>query len=329
MSCASDNRVRPCRRPRAAAASLVAVVEVCEARRLLALVPTTYEQYLLELINRARADPAAEASRLHISLNEGLPAGTISADAKQPLAMDGALVQSIRNHLVWLRTNGKFQHEGSGGSTPQQRMSTAGYNFGTGASGSAENLGLSLAANTGDVAAHVTTLYQNLFTDGDIAGRGHRINLLNGSMREVANAEEEGVTFEWLAAPRALSGEAEAVTGVRAIRMRLGAPDASGRQSPEEIPGGDFDRPAQLVLKALGFEPENLPETWSAPDLKVTRWGTIKADFRSHATSLPGVFAAGDIVRGASLVVWAIRDGREAAESILTYLASQEVVAAE
>lgn len=141
-----------------------------------------------------------------------------------------------------------------------------------------------------------------------------------GSMREVSNAEEEGVTFEWLAAPRALSGEAEAVTGVRAIRMRLGAPDASGRQSPEEIPGGDFDRPAQLVLKALGFEPENLPEAWSAPDLKVTRWGTVKADVRNQMTNLDGVFAAGDIVRGASLVVWAIKDGRDAADAIHRYL---------
>lgn len=141
-----------------------------------------------------------------------------------------------------------------------------------------------------------------------------------GSMREVANAEEEGVTFEWLAAPRALSGEAEAVSGVRAIRMRLGAPDASGRQSPEEIPGGDFDRPAQLVLKALGFEPENLPQLWSAPDLKVTRWGTVKADVRNQMTNLDGVFAAGDIVRGASLVVWAIKDGRDAADAIHRYL---------
>jgi glutamate synthase (NADPH/NADH) small chain len=141
-----------------------------------------------------------------------------------------------------------------------------------------------------------------------------------GSMREVSNAEEEGVTFEWLAAPRALSGEAEAVTGVRAIRMRLGAPDASGRQSPEEIPGGDFDRPAQLVVKALGFEPENLPQSWSAPDLKVTRWGTVKADVRNQMTNLDGVFAAGDIVRGASLVVWAIKDGRDAADAIHRYL---------
>ena len=112
-------------------------------------------------------------------------------------------------------------------------------------------------------------------------------------------------------------------------KMRLGAPDASGRQSPELIEGADYVEPAELVIQALGFEPEAIQTLWGVPDLAVTRWGTIKADFRSHATSLPGVYAAGDIVRGASLVVWAIRDGREAAESILSYLAQPAAVAAE
>jgi glutamate synthase (NADPH/NADH) small chain len=141
-----------------------------------------------------------------------------------------------------------------------------------------------------------------------------------GSLREVSNAEEEGVTFEWLAAPRSVLGDASGVSGVRAIRMRLGAPDASGRQSPEEIEGGDFERPAQLVIKALGFEPENLPELFAASDLKTTRWGTVKADVRHQMTNLDGVFAAGDIVRGASLVVWAIKDGRDAADAMHRYL---------
>jgi glutamate synthase (NADPH/NADH) small chain len=141
-----------------------------------------------------------------------------------------------------------------------------------------------------------------------------------GSMREVANAEEEGVVFEWLASPRAVMGEADRVTGVRSARMRLGPPDPSGRQAPEEIEGADFDRPAQLVIKALGFEPEDLPSQWSAPDLKTTRWGTVKADLRTLATNIDGVFAAGDIVRGASLVVWAIRDGRDAADAMHRYL---------
>ena len=113
---------------------------------------------------------------------------------------------------------------------------------------------------------------------------------------------------------------AQNTQGVRAARMRLGAPDASGRQTPEEIEGGDFDLPADLVIKALGFDPEDLPAAFGAGDLALTRWGTVKADFKTMMTSLDGVFAAGDIVRGASLVVWAIRDGRDAAEAIHTYL---------
>ena len=149
-----------------------------------------------------------------------------------------------------------------------------------------------------------------------------------GSMREVQNAEEEGVEFVWLSAPKGFTG-GTSVEGVMVQRMRLGAPDASGRQSPEVIEGADYVEPADLVIQALGFEPEALPTLWGVPDLAVTRWGTIKADFRSHATSLPGVYAVGDIVRGASLVVWAIRDGREAAESMLTYLAQAASVAAE
>ena len=148
-----------------------------------------------------------------------------------------------------------------------------------------------------------------------------------GSQREVANAEEEGVEFVWLSAPKGFSGEP--VDGVIVQKMRLGAPDSTGRQMPELIDGADYFEPADLVIKALGFEPEDLPALWDVPELAVTRWGTIKADFRSHTTSLPGVYAAGDIVRGASLVVWAIRDGREAAEAILNYIAQEARVAAE
>tara|TARA_R110002124_G_scaffold14901_19_gene65785 strand:+ start:81 stop:1517 length:1437 start_codon:yes stop_codon:yes gene_type:complete len=149
-----------------------------------------------------------------------------------------------------------------------------------------------------------------------------------GSVRETQNAEEEGVEFVWLAAPKGFVGEGR-VSGVRVAKMRLGAPDASGRRAPEEIEDADYTEPADLVIKALGFEPEALPELWESPDLGVTRWGTVKADFHSHATNLPGVYAAGDIVRGASLVVWAIRDGRDAAEAIAKYIAAKTAVAAE
>ena len=165
-------------------------------------------------------------------------------------------------------------------------------------------------------AAKVTCLY-----------RRDRANM-PGSQREVANAEEEGIEFAWLTAPRGFTGDA-GVTGVRVARMRLGAPDATGRQTPEEIPDADYTEPAELVIKALGFEPEELPRLWGVEGLEVTRWGTIKADFLSKRTSLEGVYAAGDIVRGASLVVWAIRDGREAAESILGWLDSRAAMAAE
>ena len=148
-----------------------------------------------------------------------------------------------------------------------------------------------------------------------------------GSQREVQNAEEEGVEFVWMTAPIGFSGDP--VSGVTVQRMRLGAPDATGRQSPEVIDGSDYLEESDLVIKALGFEPEDLPTLWGADGLEVTRWGTIKADFGTHATSLPGVYAVGDIVRGASLVVWAIRDGREAGESVLSFLSQSAQVAAE
>jgi glutamate synthase (NADPH) small chain len=137
-----------------------------------------------------------------------------------------------------------------------------------------------------------------------------------GSQRETQNAEEEGVVFEWLTAPKGFKGDA-AVEAVVVQKMRLGLPDASGRQTPELIDGSDYDEPADLVIKALGFEPEELPTLWGCPELEVTRWGTVKAEFTSGRTSLPGVYAVGDIVRGASLVVWAIRDGRDCAEAML------------
>jgi glutamate synthase (NADPH/NADH) small chain len=102
--------------------------------------------------------------------------------------------------------------------------------------------------------------------------------------------------------------------------MHLGLPDASGRQAVEPIQGSAFEQPADLVIKALGFDPEDLPKAFGEPALPVSRWGTIKVDSRTMMTTLPGVFAAGDIVRGASLVVWGIRDGRDAAEQIELYI---------
>lgn len=148
-----------------------------------------------------------------------------------------------------------------------------------------------------------------------------------GSQREVQNAEEEGAEFVWLAAPKGFTGDP--VSGVVVQKMRLGAPDSSGRRSPEPIEGAEYTEDADLVIKALGFEPEDLPTLWDEPALPVTRWGTVEADFVTGATGLEDVWAVGDIVRGASLVVWAIRDGREAATDILKSLDRQVRAAAE
>ena len=162
-----------------------------------------------------------------------------------------------------------------------------------------------------------------------------------GSQREVQNAEEEGVIFEWLSAPKGFVSDLRVtdanvqdkptghVRGVTVQKMRLGAPDATGRQAPELIEASDYVEDADLVIKALGFEPEDLPHLWGEPELDVTRWGTIRADFTTGATAMPGVYAVGDIVRGASLVVWAIKDGRDAAQAILAQLNDAKAVAAE
>ena len=186
--------------------------------------------------------------------------------------------------------------------------------------------------------------------DGDQRGRDHcghiddpaGLKSLIGSLKEtgngigrflVQNAEEEGVVFEWLSAPKGFITEpgedAAHVTGVTVQKMRLGAPDATGRQTPELIEGSDYVEDADLVIKALGFEPEDLPDMFGEQDLAVTRWGTIKAEFTTGKTALPGVYAVGDIVRGASLVVWAIRDGRDCADAILAEFGVTSAIAAE
>lgn len=153
-----------------------------------------------------------------------------------------------------------------------------------------------------------------------------------GSQREVQNAEEEGVVFEWLCGPEAvLHSTSNQVSGVKVRRMKLGAPDASGRQSPEKT-DTTVDLDADMVIQALGFDPEDLPVLFDEPALRVNRWGAVQVDFKTMETSVPGVYAAGDIVRGASLVVWAIVDGREAAEQMhlsMKGAAQQQKVAAE
>ena len=140
-----------------------------------------------------------------------------------------------------------------------------------------------------------------------------------GSAREVANAIEEGVEFIWLTAPKKFIGDKK-IKEVQVNKMKLGKADASGRKKPEIEENSEYNIEADIVIKSLGFDPEDLPKLFSTPELLVSRWGTIKIDLDTMQTNLDGVFAAGDIVRGASLVVWAIKDGRDAAENIKQHL---------
>jgi len=145
-----------------------------------------------------------------------------------------------------------------------------------------------------------------------------------GSAREVANAEEEGVEFVWLSSPKEFVGTNK-VEGLIVDKIKLGEPDDSGRRTPEIQNNSHFNVKADIVIKALGFDPENLPKLFDSENLQVTKWGTLKTNFDTMETNLPGVFAAGDIIRGASLVVWAIKDGRDVAVSIKSFLEDKEL----
>ncbi len=140
-----------------------------------------------------------------------------------------------------------------------------------------------------------------------------------GSAREVNNAEEEGVEFVWLSSPKKFIGDSK-VSSVIVEKIKLTKPDSSGRKKPEPIPNSEYEIKTDIVIKALGFDPEDLPKLFDSKDLLVSKWGTIKINQVTMETNFKGIFAAGDIVRGASLVVWAIKDGRDAAASIHKYL---------
>jgi glutamate synthase (NADPH/NADH) small chain len=136
---------------------------------------------------------------------------------------------------------------------------------------------------------------------------------------EVHHAEAEGVRLEFLVAPLAVIGDEKGwVTGLRCQRMALGEPDESGRRRPEPIPGSEFEIEADMVVVAIGTRSNPLL-TSTAPDLKVNQWGYIQTD-PYGMTSMAGVFAGGDIVRGAATVILAMGDGKRAAASIASYL---------
>ena len=148
--------------------------------------------------------------------------------------------------------------------------------------------------------------------------RRDRVNM-PGSAREVLNAEEEGVEFLWKSLPKEFKGK-ELVEEVECLEMKLSDPDEDGRQLPQAIEGSEFLLKTDMVIAALGFSPEDLPKLFNEDKLPVTKWGTVRVGFDTMMTDIEGVFAAGDIVRGASLVVWGIRDGREVANSIHNFI---------
>jgi glutamate synthase (NADPH/NADH) small chain len=146
----------------------------------------------------------------------------------------------------------------------------------------------------------------------------YRRDLANmpGSRKEYANALEEGARFMFLTNPVALEGNANGeVTTVQCVRMELGEPDVSGRRSPRQVTGSEFSLAADLVLIAYGFDPVPFPPESDLSQIEVNSWGATKVD-ENQRTNIPGVYAGGDVVRGPSLVVHAVRDGRKAAEAI-------------
>ena len=144
-----------------------------------------------------------------------------------------------------------------------------------------------------------------------------------GSQREVSNAIEEGIEFDWLTLPTRYLGEKKLIY-VEAINMQLTSLDKSGRRNPEIKTGSEHNIESDLVIEALGFDPEDVQSMFDEKDLEITKWGTIKINYNNMMTKIEGVFAAGDIVRGGSLVVWGIKDGRDVAANIHNYLQKKD-----
>jgi serralysin len=193
------------------------LVEMLEMRQLMSLTPTADEQYMLELINRARANPSAEAAAFGIALNEGLPAGTISTAAKQPLAFNTDLIASARGHSQFMLDNQLFQHNGPGNTDPGTRMAQAGYAF-TGNSGWGENIAERGSSGTINNDSFTAQEHQDLFVDASEPGRGHRTNIEDPSFKEVGvgivTGEFQGFNSLLTTQDFAFSGSTSFLTGV-------------------------------------------------------------------------------------------------------------------
>ncbi len=195
------------------------VLEALEERTLLSVAyPTIYDQYLLELVNRARANPAGEAVLHGIDLNEGLTPGTITTDAKQPLAPNVYLMDSAQSHSLWMLTNDVFGHTGVGGTDPSDRMAIAGYSF-TGFWGWGENI--AWYGEYPQVPNRIQTtaqLHRDLFVDSVDPNRGHRINLMHADFKELGTGvrfgEYSGYNAVMVTEDFAYSGTSTFLTGV-------------------------------------------------------------------------------------------------------------------
>jgi glutamate synthase (NADPH) small chain len=171
----------------------------------------------------------------------------------------------------------------------------------------------------GNVAMDSARTAKRMGADASILVYRRTRNEMPARAEEIHHAEEEGIQFEFLVAPIEVVGnEKKWVTGLKCVRMKLGEPDASGRARPVTIPGSEFVVPCDVVVVAIGTRANPLL-TATAPDLRLNRSGNIIVD-EQGMTSLPGVFAGGDIVRGAATVILAMGDGKRAAKSIDQYL---------
>ena len=144
-----------------------------------------------------------------------------------------------------------------------------------------------------------------------------------GSKKEVKNAREEGASFEFNVQPVNIEIDKNGqVTGIRLLRTQLGEPDAKGRRKPVPIEGSEFVMPADAVIMAFGFNPHSMP--WlETHGVQVDDWGRIAASVDSpyrYQTSNPKIFAGGDAVRGADLVVTAMAEGRHAAQGMMDWM---------
>ena len=151
--------------------------------------------------------------------------------------------------------------------------------------------------------------------------RGHEE--LPARAEEVHHAEQEGVEFVFQVAPTEVLGDEQGwVRGIRCVRMEMGEPDASGRRRPNPIPDSEFEIECDMVVVAIGTRSNPLLTATSA-GLELNQWGYIVTD-ETGMTSIPGVFAGGDIVRGAATVILAMGDGKRAAGAVHEYLTAQQ-----